>query len=133
MSTHENDSIISSFNAVRWHDSKLLSLAFHRIEKQDEVSVSIQMQNGVGQLTPSTLLFEGSTYIRLEVDLEGKRVCADSIFSATCQAESDFLTNLKKANPYDSFQGYLHFRIELVPPGGWIDLLATGFQLKAAV
>lgn len=90
----------------------------------------MQLLGEGGALKPVDLVFKESTYIKLEVDLEGKSQCSDDISDAECSTESEWLRSLSAANPYDSFEGYLHFRISLIPPGGAVNILAKDFLLE---
>jgi hypothetical protein len=127
------NSTIQRFNAIRWHDSKLLGLCFFRAGSQELVKISLQLLEEGGALRPVDLVFEESTYVKLEVDLEGKRECSDDISDAECSAESEWLRTLSERNPYDSFEGYLHFSISLIPPGGEINILAKDFLFEPPV
>src|SRR5260370_14439908 len=57
------------------------------------------------------VVFFQSTCFEVAVDLDGKRLCSDHISSAHCYSSSPWLEELTKTHPYDSFEGYLHFRI----------------------
>jgi hypothetical protein len=129
MSVQNTGSTIERFNAVRWHDSKLLGLSLCRVERADHVKIFLGLLEEGGLLTPTELVFEDPTYIALQVDLEGKRLCADDISSAKCHASSEWIRRLSEQNPLDNFGGYLHFEIDLIPPGGTIDILAKDFVL----
>jgi hypothetical protein len=118
------------FNTIRWHDSKLTGLSFYRAGSEDAVKISLELLEEGGALRAVDLVFGGSTYLKLEVDLEGKRECSDDISDAECLAQSDWLRALSERNPYDSFEGYLHFRISLIPPGGAINILAKDFSFQ---
>lgn len=126
-------SIIQRFNAIRWHDSKLLGLSFYRASSEEQVRISLQLLGEGGILTPTEIIFKESTYVNLEVDLEGKRVCADDISEAECHAASEWIRALSARNPHDSFDGYLHFEIALIPPGGKINILAKDFAVRSSV
>jgi hypothetical protein len=82
---------------------------------------------------PTDIIFKESTYVALDVDLEGKHVAADDISGAECCASSKWIQTLSERNPHDSFEGYLHFAIYLIPPGGKIDILAKDFTARPAV
>lgn len=125
-------SITQRFNEIRWHDSKLLGLCFYRKNSQEMVKISLQLLGDQGALMPVEMVFKESTYIQLDVDLEGKSQCSDDISEANCSAESDWLLRLSAGNPYDNFKGFLHFKIRLVPPGGEINILAKDFALASA-
>jgi hypothetical protein len=130
MSVQMMNSTIQRFNAIRWHDSKLVGLCFYRAEGEERVKISLEMLGEGGALTPAEMIFGGSTYVALDVDLEGKRVCSDDISSAECYASSEWTKSLSEKSPYDSFEGYLHFQLYLIPPGGTINVLAKDFSLE---
>lgn len=132
MSTQAKDSTMQRFNAISWHDSKLLGLCFYRKDLHEVVKMSLQLPDERGALKPVDMIFHGSTYTALEVDLEGKSQCSDDISEANCAAESDWLRTLSAKNPHDSFEGFLHFKIGLIPPGGVINILAKDFVLAPA-
>jgi hypothetical protein len=127
MNTQTKDEIIQRFNAITWHDAKLLSLSFYRTGSEEQIRISLQLRRGQGVLTPAELVFRESTWVSIEVDLEGKRVCADDISDADCRASSDWMMALSNQNRQDSFEEYLHFQIDLIPPGGTISILAKDF------
>jgi hypothetical protein len=133
MNTQTINATIQRFNAIRWHDSKLLGQSFYRADSEDRVRISLQILGEGGALTPTDIVFTGSTYVALEVDLEGKRVCADDISGAKCYASSEWIRTLSERNPHDSFEGYLHFEIGLIPPGGTINILAKDFLFEPPV
>lgn len=118
---------IARFNALKWHDSKLLGLSFAREGTEEQVRLSLEMRGEQGTLVPMEMIFKGSTYIALEVDLEGKHQCSNDISDARCCASSEWTKMLSDRNPYDSFSGFLHFEIDLIPPGGNINILAKDF------
>jgi hypothetical protein len=123
--------VAQRFGSLPWHDSKLLGLSIHRSESEDRVAIRVSLR----QPTPSNgklvdVVFLETTYFEGTVDLEGKRVCADDISTASCRTSSPWLASLAKSNPHDSFEGYLHFEIYLVPPGGLINILARDFALS---
>ena len=130
MSVQMMNSTIQRFNAIRWHDSKLVGLCFYRAEGEERVKISLEMLGEGGALTPAEMIFKESTYVALDVDLEGKRVCSDDISSAECYASSEWTKSLSEKSPYDSFEGYLHFQLYLIPPGGTINVLAKDFSLE---
>jgi hypothetical protein len=127
------ESIVQRFNRIRWHDSKLLGLSFYRADSEEQVKISLQLFGEGGVFTPTEMIFRESTYVDLKVDLEGKRVCADDISGAECNASSEWIRALSEQNPHDSFEGYLHFEIYLIPPGGKINILAKDFAFGSAV
>jgi hypothetical protein len=130
MNDQSMETIIQRFNGVRWHDSKLLGLSFYRAGSEEQVKLSLQLWDGDGTLAPADLVLHSSTYVQLDVDLGGKRVCADDISGAECHASSEWIRMLSEGNPHDSFAGYLHFEIGLIPPGGTINVLAKDFIIR---
>jgi hypothetical protein len=130
MNNQPSNTIIERFNAIHWHDSKLLALDFYRAGSEEQVKISLQLLGERGALIPTNLVLIGSTYIALDVYLGAKRVCADDISGAACYASSEWIRTLSERNPYDSFEGYLHFEIYLIPPGGTINVLAKDFDLR---
>jgi hypothetical protein len=130
MRSQTMESTIQRFNAIRWHDSKLLGLSFYRADSEDRVRISVQLLGERDVFTRANIVFKGSTYIVLDVDLDGKRVCADDISGAECYASSQLIRSLSERNPRDSFEGYLHFEIYLIPPGGKINILAKDFVVE---
>lgn len=126
------DQITQRFEVLPWHDAKLMSLSFCRREAndEDEVVATLVFQRDGGWQRPSKLTFKESTLIDMQVDLEGKRVCSDSIASASCSLTSDWIRSLSDQNPHDSFEGFLHFRISLIPPGGSVNILAKDFVFE---
>ena len=127
------DAIVQRFNAMRWHDTKLLGLSFYRtIEDEEEVKISLSFLGNNGWQAPSDLIFRESTLIDMQLDLEGKSVCSDSIASAFCSVSSDWIKTLSEQNPHDNFEGYLHFKISMIPPGGVINILGKDFTFRTA-
>ena len=127
------NSTIQRFKMIRWHDSKLLGLCFYRVGSRELVKISMQLLDEKGAHRSVDLIFEESTYVQLEVDLEGKSQCSDDISDAECSGESEWLRALSERSPYDSFEGYLHFRIDLIPPGGAINILAKDFAFDPRI
>lgn len=124
------DSIAERFKAIRWHDSKLLALSFYRAEGEERVKVTLELLEKDGSLTPAEVIFRGSAYVEADVYLEGKCVCSDDISSAQCHETSEWTRAVSQNNPYDNFDGYLHFEICLIPPGGTINVMAKDFSLE---
>lgn len=126
------DRLVDSFNRMYWHDSKLLSIEINRNEDVDEVILNIEMRGVPGQvLKPIKMIFEDAVFFFSDLDLQGKRECADDISGAKCGTETALmlkLRNEKLKNSPDSLKGYFHFSIYLIPPGGSIDIIAAGFK-----
>jgi hypothetical protein len=130
-----NEHIPESFNGLIWHDSKLRSLRIIRRDDLDEVVLDVELRGMSEQeLTPMTVVLEDAIFFFSDIDLQGKRECADDISSATCKAETDLMTKLQnerlKYSP-NALAGYFHFEIYLIPPGGTLIVIASGFRLRA--
>jgi len=139
MSTQAKDPVIHRFNAITWHDSKLVGLSFYRKGEEEQVKVSLELLGESGDLAATEITFRECAYIRAEVYLEAKRMCSDDIADAECNAFSEWKDAVSEPGPYDvirgdrHLEGHLHFRISLCPPGGTIDILAKDFVLASAV
>ncbi len=130
-----NEHIPESFNRLIWHDSKLRSLRMVRRDDLDEVVLDVELRGMPEQeLTPITVVLEDAVFLFSDIDLQGKRECADDISSAKCEAGTDLMIKLQnerlKYSP-DALAGYFHFRFYLIPPGGTLDVIASGFRLEA--
>jgi hypothetical protein len=125
--------IAQRFNSLHWHDSKLLGLQVYREESDERIKMSLRLIEKQNVFKPINLIFFESTYIKMEIDLAWKSSCSDDISIADCSENSELLKELSDRNPYDSFEGYLHFHIVMIPPGGTIDILAKGFILEESV
>jgi hypothetical protein len=124
------ETIIRRFNSIKWHDSKLLGVSFYRAGSEELVKISLELIEAGRVPEPCQMIFVASTYIQLDVDLDAKRVCADDISSAECHASSEWVRKLTEGNPHDTFEGYLHFEIGMIPPGGTINILAKDFVIE---
>ena len=86
------------------------------------------------ELTPMTVVLEDAVFFFGDIDLQGKRECADDISSGTCKAKTDLMVKLQnerlKYSP-DALAGYFHFKVYLIPPGGTLSVIASGFRLEA--
>jgi hypothetical protein len=122
---------LETFNALKWHDSKLVGMSLDRIAEEDQIIVKLMLWAG-DRLAPHVLTFKDPTIVDLNFDLTGKQLCADDISSADCQTSSDWISELSRNSPHDNFAGYLHFEIRLIPPGGRLRILAKTFDLRTA-
>jgi hypothetical protein len=123
------------FNKLEWHDSKLRSFGVVRDDDDgDNVVLNLELR-GISEqeLTPATVTLEDATYLRADVDLEGKAECSDDISTAVCEGESalkkELLESQLKHSP-TALDGYYLFDIYLVPPGGRIQVFARSFKLE---
>jgi hypothetical protein len=136
MSVQTTDTTTQRFNNIRWHDSKLRSLCFYSAEGEERVKLSLELLGEGGALVPAEVIFKESAYMFADVYLEAKSLCSDDISDAECYVSSDWKTTVSKPSPFDiirgnrRFEGHLHFRIGMCPPGGTINILAKDFTLE---
>jgi len=130
-----SETISESFNRLIWHDSKLRALRIIRRDDVDEIVLDVELRGMPGkELTPMTVVLEDAVFFFGDIDPQGKRECADDISSAECECKTDLMIKLQnerlKHSP-DALAGYFHFRVYLIPPGGNLDIIASGFRLEA--
>jgi hypothetical protein len=80
-----------------------------------------------------TVVLEDAVFFLSDIDLQGKRECADDISSAKCESKTDLTTKLQKDRlkySRNALEGYFHFSFYLIPPGGAFDVVASGFRLE---
>jgi hypothetical protein len=136
MNIQSMNSTIARFNAIQWHDSKLLGLCFYRSGVEERVKVSLELLGEGGVLTPAEIIFKECAYIGADVYLEAKSMCSDDISDAECRESSDWKNTVSEPGPYDVIRGdrrleqFLHFRITMCVPGGTINILAKDFSLE---
>ncbi len=79
----KQEEICARFNSFDLHDSKLLSVHVVRNESghSDDVLLDINLHPWRGELNGkgAQLRFNDCTIIKLDLDLDGKRVCSDDI------------------------------------------------------
>lgn len=138
MSTQTKDSAVQRFNAIPWHDSKLVGLSVYREGEEEKIKISLRLLEASGALIPAEVIFKECAYIEAKVYLEAKRMCADDIADAECSNSSDWKKAASAPGPFDPIRGdrhleeHLHFRISMCPPGGEIDTLSKDFVLASA-
>jgi hypothetical protein len=122
------------FDALLWHDSKLLGLTVSRNRKTDadDVILNLLMWPAIGQaLVPVKLVFQNCSLLKLDMDLDAKRTCADDIASGMTMVTSDWIDDINKQHPYEPpLTGVCHFRINLIPPGGSLNFIASNFTIE---
>jgi hypothetical protein len=129
-----SENVSEFFNRLIWHDSNLRSLRILRNDDLHEVLLDVEFRGMQGQeLTPMTVVLEDAVFFFSDIDLQGKRECSDDISSAKCEVKTGLLTKLQnerlKYSP-DALAGYFHFSVYLIPPGGTVDVIASGFRLE---
>jgi hypothetical protein len=121
----------SSFEELPWHDAKLLELRIVRQHDEEQLAIIVSFQVSPGRWRRARVLFRNSTIVKLDLDLDGKKFCADSISYATRESGSALRDSLERGplrNEQSPLLAYVHFRIILIPPGGEINVFAATFE-----
>ena len=130
--------ICERFNDLHWHDSELIGVQVQRNENNntDDVHLNIRLlanaQLGNYVWKKARMVIKECTILKLDLDLDGKRVCSDQIALATCAAESTLKAQIEQKqlkSEVRPLSEYLHFRILFIPPGGEINIFAKDFEL----
>jgi len=124
---------MKAFNEINWHDTKLLSIDVRRVDGEDIVELLFDLNGDVSQPIYTRIIFHEVNYVYGDIYVAAKRVCADDLSGATCYDRSSWISQLESTHPYDTFHGYLHFEITLIPPGGILNVLATSFSMERAL
>jgi len=140
--SHESEprqDICSRFNQMHWHDSKLIG--FHLVPKSDsryDVNVDLQLltnaQPGQYSWKDARLEFQDCRIMQLSVDTLGIQFTGGDIATAFCEGGAALKEKLETRffdlpQGDDPYEGILHFRILLIPPGGEIDVFARDFVM----
>ncbi|HSA92231.1 MAG TPA: hypothetical protein VLE48_04415 [Terriglobales bacterium] len=131
------ENVSSRFNDLDLHDSKLLGVHLVRdaSERVDDVVLDIRLrpQQGESAWRDVQLRFRDCTILKMNLDLDGKRVCADDIATNLCSSDSPLREELERGQlkyEKEPLADYLLFQIQLIHPGGEIDLFARDFELQ---
>ncbi len=127
------DDICNQFEKLRWHDSKLKEFRLYEVANRDEVSIEILWVPVSGNdWTAGKVIFSNCTYLINDMDLDGKRLCADSIACGICEIDSELKHRLiREQFPLEPrhLDDFLHFNIHLIDPGGDIHIFAKSFEV----
>ena len=134
------DEIRERFNALELHDSRLADVSVRSRDDGSGHDIAIDLELLRGHHPnyshePAQLVLLDCTYVRLDMDLDGKLVCGDAIGRVECVERSPLREALERGpmkyedNPLSE---YLHFSIFLIPPGGEMHVFAKDFVLKQA-
>ncbi len=134
MNSKNENEVCERFNRLLWHDSKLRAFQVLRGDSVDDVVLELELRGASElELTRMTLVLEDAIFLFCDIDLQGKRECSDDISSAKCDAKTDLMARLQterlQYSP-DALAGYFHFSFYLIPPGGSMDVIASGFRLE---
>ena len=125
----------SSFENLPWHDSRLLDVRLMRKKRtkaDDDLECTIDFLVRRGEYRRATVTFVNCTIIKMDIDLDSKKICGDSISSATCDFDSHLRDQLEKTRLRDErhpLDGYRHYRISLIPPSGDVNVFAERFDI----
>lgn len=127
----------SAFTKLPWHDAKLLELRIARdsVLDQDNLACVVEFMAAHNSWHRAVVTLSDCTIAKIDLDLDGKRVCADSIFSATCERESALKRSLEAGQlrgERHPLSDYYHFHILLVAPGGELSVFAKDFDVAWA-
>jgi hypothetical protein len=127
----------SEFAKLPWHDAKMLEVRLFRdnVLDQDNLACSIEFEMSRSSWRRAVVSFRNCTIAKIDLDLDGKKVCADSISYATCGIESALKKSLEAGqlkNERSPLSDYYHFHITLVPPGGELNIFAKDFDVAWA-
>ena len=120
----------SSFEHLPWHDSRLLDVRLvrkKRTKTEDDLECRVDFLVRLGEYRPATVTFVNCTIIKMDIDLDSKRVCGDSVSSATCDLDSHLRDQIEKTRLRDErhpLDGYRHYLISLIPPSGDLNVFA---------
>ena len=135
----KQEEICARFNSFDLHDSKLLSVHIVRDESDDSDHVQLETKlkplRGEQPWKGAQLRFKDCTIIKLDLDLDGKRVCSDDIACNLASIDSSLKQRIEKEQlPYETepLADYVHFHIVMTHPGGTIDVFARDFDLIVA-
>lgn len=130
--------ICERFNSLHWHDSKLTNVQMLRNENShtDDLHLSIKLlvnaEPGNYVWNKVKIVIKECTILKLDLDLDGKRVCSDQIARAFCSTASSLKSQIEQEQlkaEVNPLLEYLHFSILLIPPGGEINIFAKDFEL----
>jgi hypothetical protein len=136
--------IAERFNQLSWHDSKLRGICIQRNgERQfDEVTLDLELysdrQPEGYRRRQAIATFADCRYIRLAFDLENKRLCGDDISQALCEKDCPLKQQIEDKITQEPLQvrpekerplmDYYVFKIQLIPPGGEMIIVAKNFD-----
>ncbi|MCE9594347.1 MAG: hypothetical protein K8S98_09135 [Planctomycetes bacterium] len=125
-----NDNIVERFDALGWHDSKLIGVSIRRRGEEEQVCLVTRFQAPTGEyLEPIEVVFSDAHYVHVDVDLVEKRYGSDHVSDAECHtALPDWFRSMAVKNRWGSLDGFLHFEFGFAVPGR-IDIVAREFAV----
>lgn len=79
------NSTMQRFNAIRWHDSKLVCLCFHKAGEEDRVKISLELLGNDDSLTPAEIIFKEGAYTTFYCLLCGLGMRQLTVTGCACQ------------------------------------------------
>jgi hypothetical protein len=127
-----NDDAVERFNALRWHDSKLIEVSIRRRGEEEQVCLVTRFHALRGEyLEPVEVVFSDARYVRVDVDLIEKRYGSDHVSDAECRTTlPDWVRSMAEENHWGSLDGFLHFEFGFAVPGT-IDIVARNFAVAS--
>jgi hypothetical protein len=80
------------FAKLSWHDAKLIDVRLVRDSdcEQDNLECSVEFGVAGHNWRSAIVAFQDCVTVQIDLDLEGKSLCSDSIFEATCELRRSF-------------------------------------------
>jgi hypothetical protein len=137
------DRICDAFSRLHWHDSRLLDLHLLKItearlyELQLDIDFIEKKVGSTYERNRRIITFKECRIIQLDLDLLGLLFCGGDISNAWCHKDAASFEKDKRNkvvqfdfpqehNPLDQCVG---FQIEMIHPGGEINVIAKRFEL----
>ena len=119
---------LRTLNGMPWRDASLLRRSLVKNEtKGDDVRISVSFPLMDGSPNHHLITFKDCTYLKLNVDLGGRRG------SAEATGNDDGTAWVRAVSPADMQEGLdegSQYEINLVPPGGSIQILAKSLAVS---
>ena len=137
-STVDESNTVEKFNALPWHDSKLLGFHVTRSQSsQTVVQLDVDFRENGTNSGARLIDFASARGIYADVDLLAKRLCSHDIASGHCKkaddAADEFVSRINKTFDLytgETTDGLFLFAITLIHPAGKILILAKSFSLS---
>jgi hypothetical protein len=134
----ETNATCDIFNSLNWHDSRLIGFSLFPSAdgKSHELYfdidfISIDDAKSIVWIHKKLILLD-CTIAKIDLDLEGKKICSDSIAVAFCYKNSSYKHKIEteqlkgEENPLEN---YYHFCIQLINPGGVFNVFAKNYEM----
>jgi hypothetical protein len=137
------EEICNRFSQVYWHDSKLLNISLIKdleLRQYDlELDINLRLSGAIEprERARRKVSFRDCRIVQINLDLLGVLLCGGDIGGATCHQDARKLEESMR-NMVSSFdlrqetkpiESCLGFKIQMIPPGGDIVVLARNFEI----